>query len=135
MPYSRRTLLKAGGVVGLAGLVTPSPLLAQAPLLRRPIPASGEMLPVIGIGTARGYGASTGPEEDARRHEVFRVFQQNGGRVIDTAPSYGTAEQVVGDLVTDLQIRPALFLATKLEARREGGRSNWSGRCSACAPP
>jgi aryl-alcohol dehydrogenase-like predicted oxidoreductase len=121
MEYSRRTLLKAGGVVGLVGLVAPPPLSAQAPLLRRPIPASGEMLPVIGIGTARGYGASTGPEENARRHEVFRVFQQNGGGVIDTAPSYGTAEQVVGDLVTDLQIRPSLFLATKLEARREGG--------------
>jgi aryl-alcohol dehydrogenase-like predicted oxidoreductase len=120
MRYSRRAILKAGGVLGVTALAA-SRVLAEGPLLQRSIPSSGEMLPAIGIGTARNYDAAVPADEIARRREVFRVFQQSGGKVIDTAPSYGTAEQAVGDVVADLQIRPSLFLATKLEARREGG--------------
>ncbi len=75
---------------------------------------------MIGLGTQQ-YTSAGGPDQIAARREVFRVFEQSGGRVIDTAPSYRAAEQVVGDLVAELQIRPGLFLATKLESLSEGG--------------
>ena len=120
MRWNRRTFLKAGGALGVSGLIPPTLLRAETPLLRRPIPSSGELLPMIGIGTQQ-YTSAGGPDQIAARREVFRVFEQSGGKVIDTAPSYRAAEQVVGDLVAELQIRPALFLATKLESLSEGG--------------
>ncbi len=75
---------------------------------------------MVGIGTQQ-YTSPGGPDEMAARKEVFRVFAESGGKVIDTAPSYGAAEQIVGELTGDLQLRPSLFLSTKLEALREGG--------------
>ena len=98
-------------------------LLAQGTSwIQRKIPSSGESLPVIGIGTARRYEAVTTEAERAPLREVLRQFKEMGGRVIDTAPSYGTAEAVVGDLVAELKIREPLFIATKLGAQgRDAG--------------
>ena len=118
MQLSRRELLKVGIGVG-ASIFPPSPsLLAQAvPLIQRRIPSTGESLPIIGIGTARRYAAVPREVERAPLREVLRRFKEMGGKVVDTAPSYGTAEMVVGDLVAELTIRDSLFLATKVGAR------------------
>lgn len=91
-------------------------------MIQRKIPSTGESLPVIGIGTARRYEAVTTEAERAPLREVLRRFAEMGGKVIDTAPSYGTAESVVGDLVAELKIRESLFVATKLGTHgRESG--------------
>jgi len=123
MQRSRRELLKAGIGVGASIFLPSASLLAQAaPLMQRKIPSTGESLPIIGIGTARRYEAVTTEAERAPLREVLRQFKEMGGRVIDTAPSYGTAEMVVGDLVTELKIRESLFIATKLGAHgRDAG--------------
>ncbi|MGD0264731.1 MAG: aldo/keto reductase [Candidatus Methylomirabilota bacterium] len=123
MQRSRRELLKAGIGVGASIFLPSARLLAQAaPLMQRKIPSTGESLPIIGIGTARRYEAVTTEAERAPLREVLRQFKEMGGRVIDTAPSYGTAEMVVGDLVTELKIRESLFIATKLGAHgRDAG--------------
>ena len=116
MDPSRRELLKVGLGAG-ASIFLPSArlLLAQTtPLIQKKIPSTGESLPVIGIGTARRYESITTEAERAPLREVLRQFKALGGKVIDTAPSYGTAETVVGDLVAELGIRESLFLATKL---------------------
>ena len=77
---------------------------------------------MIGVGTARRWEAVTTPAGMAPLREVLRQFAGRGGKVVDTAPSYGTAEAVVGELVADLGIRPSLFLATKVGATgREAG--------------
>ena len=85
----------------------------------RPIPRTGEQLPVIGMGTWRTFDVDE--SEDARKplREVLRRLFDAGGRVIDSSPMYGRAEQVVGDLV-DPARRP--FLATKVwtSGRDEG---------------
>ena len=121
MPWSRRELLKAGIGVG-ASILLPPTLARADSLIQRKIPSSGESLPVIGIGTARRYEAVTTEAERAPLREVLRQFAEMGGKVIDTAPSYGTAETVVGDLVAELKIRESLFIATKLGARgRDAG--------------
>jgi aryl-alcohol dehydrogenase-like predicted oxidoreductase len=118
MQWNRRELLKAGIGVGASIVLSSTRLLAQGtPWIQRKIPSTGESLPAVGIGTARRYEAVTTEAERAPLREVLRQFKEMGGRVIDTAPSYGTAEAVVGDLVAELKIREPLFIATKLGAR------------------
>jgi aryl-alcohol dehydrogenase-like predicted oxidoreductase len=116
MEWNRRELLKAGIAVGASILLPPALAVADS-LIRRTVPSSGESLPVIGIGTARRYERVTTEAERAPLREVVRQFEEMGGKVLDTAPSYGTAETVVGDLVTELNNRGSLFLATKVGAR------------------
>jgi aryl-alcohol dehydrogenase-like predicted oxidoreductase len=88
---------------------------AAAPLLTRPIPRSGEAMPVIGLGTAEVFDVGDDPAERAARAAVIRSLTAAGGKLIDTAPSYGRAESVVGDLVAEAGLRRGVFLATKLE--------------------
>jgi aryl-alcohol dehydrogenase-like predicted oxidoreductase len=118
MQLTRRELLQAGIGVG-ASIFLPSAVLPSqaAALIQRKIPSTGESLPIIGIGTARRYAAVRTEAERAHLREVLRRFKEMGGKVIDTAPSYGTAEVAVGDLVAELTIRDSLFLATKVGAR------------------
>lgn len=85
-------------------------------IITRTIPSSGEKIPVIGIGTARRYDVTTA-EEKAPLLDTLKRFPELGGRLIDTAPSYGEAERVVGELVSQLGIRDKLFLATKVSVR------------------
>ncbi len=88
---------------------------AQAPtLIRKPIPSSGETLPVIGIGTARRYDSVQGDAALATLRDTLRRFAAAGGSVIDTAPSYGDAESVLGALIEPAGLRDSLFLATKV---------------------
>ena len=117
MYATRRELLKAGVMSGAALLLSSGRLGAQPrSLIVRPIPSSGERVPVIGVGTARRWEKVTTPAELAPLREVLRAFADRGGKVIDTAPSYGAAEAVAGELVAGLGVRASLFLATKVSA-------------------
>ena len=120
MNVNRRTVIKAGIGFGAAMLLRPAGAMAQTPLIQKPIPSSGETLPVIGIGTARRYEEIRNDAEKAPLRETIRQFQALGGKVIDSSPSYGTAEAVVGELVEDLKVRDSLFLATKVSLRNIG---------------
>jgi aryl-alcohol dehydrogenase-like predicted oxidoreductase len=110
MALTRRALC-AG--VGLAG-ASPA-LAASGSMLTRPIPHSGEPLPVIGLGTANVFDIDDDKNERAARAGVIQALLAAGGSLIDTAPSYGTADAVVGDIVAAMNQRAAVFLATKLE--------------------
>jgi len=126
-PLSRREALKlsllaaAGFVFG--GVARGAPAARHLPLITKPIPSSGERIPVVGLGTNR-YGAQT-PEELASRREVLRRLSRLGGSVVDTAPSYGggRAEGVIGRLVAEIGNRDALFIATKVTARGDDAES------------
>ena len=86
-----------------------------APLmLSRPIPSTGEAMPVIGLGTWPVF--DVGADENARRplRDVVRRLLDAGAKMIDTSPMYGRAEAVTGDLLADLEARPRAFLATKV---------------------
>jgi aryl-alcohol dehydrogenase-like predicted oxidoreductase len=89
-------------------------------LIQKKIPSSGEAIPIIGIGTARRYEAVKSDAEKALLRETIRQFQALGGKVIDSSPSYGTAEEVVGELAEGLKVRDSLFLATKVSLRNVG---------------
>ncbi|MDQ6610794.1 MAG: aldo/keto reductase [Gemmatimonadota bacterium] len=118
---TRRTLVKKGVGAGLAVAFNPLAAwfhnAAQASVLTRAIPSSGERIPVIGIGTARRYESAASPEDRAPLREVLRRLPELGGKLIDTAPAYGIAETVVGDLVSEIGNRDKLFLATKVGVR------------------
>jgi diketogulonate reductase-like aldo/keto reductase len=81
------------------------------------IPASGEELPVIGIGTWQTFDVRPDPVERAPLREVLKAFAKAGGRVVDSSPMYGAAEAVVGDLTSELGLRERLFMATKVWTR------------------
>ena len=81
------------------------------------IPASGEELPAIGIGTWQTFDVRPDPVERAPLREVLKAFAKAGGRVVDSSPMYGAAEAVVGDLTSELGLRERLFMATKVWTR------------------
>ena len=121
MDIHRRTVIKAGLGLGAAMFIPGGELFAQAqPLIQKRIPSSGESIPIIGIGTARRYEEVKNEAEKPPLRETIRQFQALGGKVIDSSPSYGTAEAVVGELVDGLKIRESLFLATKVSLRNVG---------------
>ena len=124
MNYTRRDMIQMG-VGGSAALLTGwRPVWAQATKpadvssqRKRPIPSTGENIPCMGLGTSRTFHADTSDEQRAPLKDVLRLFHEMGGTVLDTAPSYGNAEIVSGDLMRDLGIRSDLFVATKVRVR------------------
>jgi len=124
----RRQILGYGAGLGAGFALAPFGLMAASPaarpagtaLVSRPVPSTGEMLPVIGIGTARRFDVGEAAAERAPLREVLDQLPRLGGRLVDTAPSYGRAETVLGDLMAELGNRDQLFLATKVGAGRDG---------------
>src|SRR3954463_13825464 len=80
----------------------------------RVIPSTGALLPVIGCGTWLGFDVGPKPQELPSRGEVLQALFEAGGSVVDTSPMYGSAEQVVGDLLASSSLRNKAFLATKV---------------------
>jgi aryl-alcohol dehydrogenase-like predicted oxidoreductase len=119
--FSRRDVIATAGVGATLGLLSRiAPAGAQnkeAPILKRPIPHSGEMLPVVGVGTSQVFQIGTDAKERAERRAVIEALVAGGGSLIDTASTYGTAEGVVGDLVQETGLREKIFFATKGEVR------------------
>jgi diketogulonate reductase-like aldo/keto reductase len=93
-------------------------------LLQRPIPSTGELLPVIGLGTWQAFDVEGDPASRGPLADVLRVFVERGGTLVDSSPMYGRAEQVIGDLAVSLGIQQRLFIATKvwIEGRKAGIR-------------
>lgn len=115
---TRRTLLGSLAALPLAGssASAAAPGAASAALHTRIIPGANEAVPVIGVGTSRRYAQVSGEEQLAPLRAAIARFSALGGRVIDTAPAYGQAESVIGQLVEELGVRDKLFLATKVGA-------------------
>jgi diketogulonate reductase-like aldo/keto reductase len=86
-------------------------------MLTRAIPSSGEKLPVIGLGTWNVFDVDLTPANEEQLGNVLSLFVKLGGRVIDSSPMYGRAEEVVGTLTSKLGLRDKLFLATKVWTR------------------
>jgi diketogulonate reductase-like aldo/keto reductase len=95
--------------------------LALQPILKR-IPSSGEEIPVVGMGTWQTFMVERTEAELAPLRDVLRIFHERGGRVVDSSPMYDPAEDVLGELASDLGIVDDLWVATKVwtEGREEG---------------
>ena len=117
---SRRDAIKIGlgagallSTHGLPGLALSPASVSASDLIERAIPSSGEKLPVVGMGTAVKYEHPTA-EQLPELKAVLRRFPELGGKVLDTAHSYGDAEIVVGNALAELGNRDKYFLATKV---------------------
>jgi len=135
MSIDRRTFL--GISASLAALPAGSTLAAvahaatvEAPM-RRKIPGTSVQLPVIGMGTARTFDVGKSAEQRAPLTEVLAVLlQRMPNAVIDTAPSYGSAEAVTGDLLQAADARRRVFLATKISANAANAPAQFAGSLS-----
>lgn len=87
---------------------------ADSTAITRAIPASGEALPVIGMGSSRTFDVGTEEGVRAQLTEVLQTFFDRGGALIDSSPMYGTAERVLGDLLQRIPNKESLFAATKV---------------------
>lgn len=123
----RRHLLAAMATAPFAASAVATAAFAQTSggaLRTAPVPGANVDVPVVGIGTARRYGNPQGEEQLAPLRATLARFVELGGSVIDTAPSYGRAEAVIGELAAALGVRDRLFLATKVgAASRDEGRA------------
>lgn len=116
----RRRFLQTTASAALMGAAWPA--WAATPgqaMLKRPIPSSGESLPVVGLGTADTFNVSPGDAAAmAPLAQVLETLMKAGGSLIDTAPSYGQAEAVAGALLArEGGLRKRVFLATKISTR------------------
>ena len=109
---SRRRLLES--LLALpAGLALPWLQAAPIPLATRPLPSSGEQLPLVGLGSWITFNVGRDPRGRAGSGAVMRAFFAGGGRMIDSSPMYGSAQEVIGEALQ--AIRPArLFAADKV---------------------
>lgn len=113
----RRDALRliAASAAGLTGaLAMPSLAAIGATMTTRKIPSSGEVLPVIGLGTWQTFDVGTSQAERAPLAAVLQEFVALGGKLIDSSPMYGNSETVAGDLMADLKLQEKLFVATKV---------------------
>lgn len=118
---SRRQFIGMAGML-TAGLVLPSGAFASSERILKEIPKTGEKLPVIGMGTSRTFDASGDAELLARLQQVTRTFFDMGGGMIDSSPMYGSAQQVIGQLLPEMKGEKNLFAATKvwIDGQKEG---------------
>ena len=115
MSISRREFNRAAiGTGAVIALGQGTALAGQSPLISRPIPSSGEAIPIIGVGTNR-YGVGSDAELRAPLKAALQTFHALGGTVIDTAPGYRSSEIVLGELMVDLGINDEMFVATKVD--------------------
>jgi aryl-alcohol dehydrogenase-like predicted oxidoreductase len=118
---NRRETIALALAAGGAWLLDPKlALAARERLIERAIPSSGEKIPVVGLGTSASFRQVAGGGDTAALGEVLRTMVDKGATVLDTAPSYGTAEEVSGKLARDLGLTRKIFWATKVNVAKGG---------------
>ena len=110
---TRRKYLKQLSAIGLMGSLAGWDFIGPG-ILSRAIPSTGELLPAIGLGTWRGFDVGESEQERTPMKNIIKTLYENGGRVIDSSPMYGQAENVVGETTTELKLNDSLFIATKV---------------------
>jgi aryl-alcohol dehydrogenase-like predicted oxidoreductase len=115
---ARRAAIVGDGAASTAA-ASSSPATAGQ-LIMRAIPSSGERIPVVGLGSSATFSQVARSEDVTALREVLRTLVDMGGRVFDTAPSYGASEQTAGRLAQELGIADRLFWATKVNVARQG---------------
>ena len=110
---TRRDFLAAGAAIGMAGLFSQGAW-AQRRMPQRPVPSTGEMLPVIGLGSSKVVEqiAANGPDPLAA---VLRSLVEHGGKVVDTWPRNADNDGAFGRVINEPDLRDKLFIASKID--------------------
>jgi aryl-alcohol dehydrogenase-like predicted oxidoreductase len=115
-PLDRRDFLKVSAAVGVALALPPLAGAESRTMATRPIPGTGEQIPVIGLGTSHEFNelpADGGEQLKA----VLRMLVEQGGTLVDTAPAYGNSEEILGRFLAELDLVDTLFVSTKVGTR------------------
>jgi len=128
MTTRREWLQRMAGAGSLLAL-DPGALVAQerkanggdGDVITRPIPSTGERLPIVGLGSSATFAQLARSEDVTALKAVLEQMTKLGGTVFDTAPAYGASEEVAGRIAQDLGIAKGLFWATKLNVAPRGG--------------
>lgn len=113
--YNRRDVLKLYSLSSIGLLVSPLlfSLNYNERIMKRMIPSSNQLLPIVGLGTWQTFDIGNSISEKKILTEVLLKMNNLGGRVIDSSPMYGTSERVVGDLTSGKGFKD-FFYATKV---------------------
>jgi diketogulonate reductase-like aldo/keto reductase len=109
--WTRRDFIHLAAAAGLLPAISAA---EDEQMMNRPIPSSGEKLPVIGLGTWQVFDVESTPEEIDLRRQIVDLMLDRGGSLIDTSPMYNRSEKVIGDVLAQSGNRERLFLATKV---------------------
>lgn len=120
MTTRREWLQRLAGAGGVLALAPRAVLAAQAKLITRAIPSTGEQLPIVGLGSSATFSQVAQSEDVAALRAVLKQMADLGGTVFDTAPGYGASEEVAGRIAQELGLAEKLFWATKLNVARRG---------------
>jgi aryl-alcohol dehydrogenase-like predicted oxidoreductase len=120
---TRRDYLGLTLTAGAALTINPRLLAAKshAGVITRAIPRTGELLPVVGLGSSATFAQVARSEDAAALREVMAALVGHGGSVFDTAPGYGASEEVAGQIAADHGITDRVFWATKVNVAQPGG--------------
>lgn len=110
----RRRFMRALACCGAVALAGPRFSAASPQAIRKPIPSSGERLPVIGMGSWLTFDVGDNVRARAVRTQVLQTFFDHGGALIDSSPMYGSSQEVIGHALAQVRNRSALFSATKV---------------------
>jgi len=132
---SRRAMLRSLTALTVSALLLRPPAAAavQGPLLVRPVPSTGEMLPVVGLGSWVTFNVGNDRVARDACTDVMRNFFAAGGRLVDSSPMYGSSQEVIGYGLERLGKPAALFAADKVwtspgsrgPAQMEQSREHW----------
>ncbi|MBT3993493.1 MAG: aldo/keto reductase [Gammaproteobacteria bacterium] len=114
MSLSKRDLLRFLGLSSIATSINFTSLLSRELMVKRMIPSSQELLPVIGLGTSRVFDVEPKEALLGIRKKILEILIMNGGSMIDTSPMYGMAEEITGIITKELNINNEFFFATKV---------------------
>ena len=122
----RRLFLRALSLPALLALLPNNAFAVNdKTLITKPIPSSGERLPVIGMGTWISFNVGNNIDARNARTEILKTFFDMGGTMVDSSPMYGSAEDVMGYALKRLKSQgvksyESLFSTTKVWTRSEG---------------
>ena len=120
---TRRDYLKYTAMAGAACTLPPglAAALDAGDIIKRAIPATGEQIPVVGLGSSATFRSVAQSEDVTALREVLQTLVDNGGTVFDTAPGYGASEEVAGRIVQEQGLKDSVFWATKVNVAPRGG--------------
>ena len=117
MRATRRTVLAGAG----AALAAPALGAGPGKALARPIPATGERVPAVGLGSWITFNVGGDQLLRAECRAVMAAFFEEGGGMIDSSPMYGSSQEVIGDALAKLDRPAGLFSADKVWTRAADG--------------
>lgn len=123
---TRREILKNSALIGAAATLPASLLQAfeAGELITRPVPKTGEELPIVGLGSSATFRSTAQTGNTTALREVIETLVNNGGTVLDTAPSYGASEEMCGQIARAAGLIDKIFWATKVNVARRGGSAD-----------